>query len=305
MRIRIPLIVTCLMVLTPAACAPLVPVAAAAPIQTATFQPGVTVVAPLIVTHAPFPSVTSLPDQIDLSADEWKEWPVIPIVTDHIREIYLYGQKRGNDPHAFSIFGDCQSEPDVFLGLYETDPGAVGQLPLELQETVAYFSGSFNRFSPTVKGGTTAGALLWTEWHQGKLGCSFKETPVDCELRLHRPSFVFIHVGTHYESRNIGYLRRIVAQLLANGMIPILATKADNRELDGRINRDMAVLALEYNVPLWNFWAATNDLPNRGLYTRPDRPLQVDVYLDQEAEAIHRLTALEALNIVWRAATAQ
>ena len=91
-------------------------------------------------------------------------------------------------------------------------------------------------------------------------------------------------------------------QLLGAGVVPILATKADNRELDDRINRDMSLLAAEYDLPLWNFWAAVSDLPNRGLYTRDDRPLQGDIYLTEDALVRHRMTGLEALNAVWRVA---
>ena len=123
---------------------------------------------------------------------------------------------------------------------------------------------------------------------------------VECELRIHRPSFVFIQIGTHFESRNTEYLRKIIEQLIDEGVVPILATKADNREIDERVNRDMALLASEYDLPLWNFWAAVSDLPNRGLYTRDDRPLQGDIYLTEEAALRHRMTGLEALNAVWR-----
>ncbi len=103
-----------------------------------------------------------------------------------------------------------------------------------------------------------------------------------------------------FESRNTEYLRKVITQLIDAGVVPILATKADNREKDERINNDMALLAYEYDLPLWNFWAAVSDLPNRGLYTRDDRPLQGDIYLTDEAAQIHRMTGLEALNAVWR-----
>ena len=114
---------------------------------------------------------------------------------------------------------------------------------------------------------------------------------------------MIIQIGTHFESRNTEYLRKIITQLIDAGVVPILATKADNREKDERINRDMALLASEYDLPLWNFWAAVSDLPNRGLYTRADRPLQGDIYLTDEAAILHRMTGLEALNAVWRVAT--
>ena len=256
-----------------------------------------------IILRTLTPTATFLPGVTPTVASAWKNSPVIPTVDVSVRDIYEYGQTLGNDPHAFSIFGDCQSRPDEFFGMFETDPGVVESLSPELREAVDNFQGSFNRESPTAKDGTTPGSLLWTQWHQGEYGCSFAETPVECELRTHRPSFVIIQVGTHFESRNTEYLRRIILQLMDEGVVPILATKADNRELDDRINRDMALLASEYDLPLWNFWAALSDLPNRGLYTRNDRPLQGAIYLTEEAALRHRMTGLEALDAVWRVAT--
>lgn len=238
-------------------------------------------------------------------SNEWMNLPVQPEPGTNLRAIYQKGLALGNDPNAFSIFGDCQAEPQEFLGVYDTDLVLVESLSPELQETVANFAGSFERESPTAQDGTTPGALLWDQWHRGEYGCQFGETPVDCELRIHRPSFVIIQIGSHFESRNTEYLRRVINQLLEQGVIPILATKADNREKDNRINRDMALLSAEFNLPLWNFWASLSDLPNRGLFTRKDRPLQGDIYLTDEAKIIHRETGLEALNIVWRMATGQ
>lgn len=256
-----------------------------------------------IVLPTSRPSSTPLPFLTPFDSDAWKEQPVIPVVDPSIRAIYDYGQTLGNDPHAFSILGDCQTQPGEFFGVFETEPAVVEDLSPELQETVAYFQGSFNRESSTTQDGTTPGSLLWTQWHRGEYGCSFSETPVECELRTHRPSFVIIQVGTHFESRNTEYLRTIILQLMDAGVVPILATKADNREKDERINRDMWNLASEYDLPLWNFWAAVSDLPNRGLYTREDRPLQGDIYLTEEAALRHRMTGLEVLNAVWRVAT--
>ncbi|NOH01338.1 MAG: hypothetical protein HND47_04880 [Chloroflexi bacterium] len=238
-------------------------------------------------------------------SNEWMNLPVFPEPGENVRAIYEKGLELGNNPNAFSIFGDCQARPGEFFGVYETDEGRVAGLPPELRETVEHFTGSFSRESATAQDGTTPGALLWDQWHRGEYGCVFGETPVDCELRVHRPSFVIIQIGSHFESRNTEYLRRIISQLLENGVVPILATKADNRELDHRINRDMALLADEFDLPLWNFWAALSDLPNRGLYTRDDRPLQGDIYLTDEAQEIHRFTGLQALNIVWRAAAGE
>jgi len=252
------------------------------------------------VTESAYPSST--PTLPPLDPANWKNWPIIPTAIDpSLRKVYERGLSLGNDSHAFSIFGDCQTRPDEFFGVFETDKEVTQSLSPELQEMVDYFNGSFDRESSTAQDGTTPGALLWTQWHRGEFGCTFAETPVECEIRTHHPSFVIIQVGTHFESRNTEYLRKIINQLLDAGIVPILATKADNREKDERINRDMALLASEYDLPLWNFWAAVSDLPNRGLYTRSDRPLQGDIYLTEEAAQRHRMTGLETLNAVWRA----
>jgi hypothetical protein len=247
------------------------------------------------------PSTTPLPASLGFDPADWENWPVLPIVPERARQIYQTGQALGNDPHAFSVFGDCQSEPDVFLGLYDTDPQLVAKFPTNLQETVAWFAGSFNRPSPTVKGGTTAGALMYTLWHENKYTCTSYETPIQCELRLHKPAFVIIRVGTHYESRNQDYMRKVLDQVIAAGVVPILATKADDSELDKHVNAEYAQLAVEYALPFWNFWAAVGELPEHGLYTRPFLENQGDIYLNNVAVDIQRISALLMLDRVRRA----
>ena len=129
-------------------------------------------------------------------------------------------------------------------------------------------------------------------WHQNKYTCTIYETPIQCELRLHKPAFVIIHIGTHYESNNQDYMRKVLDQLIAAGVVTILATKADNDDLDEHINTAYAQLAAEYNLPFWNYWAAVSELPNRGLYTRPNAPNQGDIYLTDVAVDIQRMSAL-------------
>jgi hypothetical protein len=260
---------------------------------------------PTGVSSADASDSPALTQAASLPPEDWKSWPIIPVAGERVREIYRHGQELGNDPHALSLLGDCQSEPDVFLGVYATDAQKVSALTPELQETVAWFADSLDRESPTAKIGATAGALLWPQWHEGKYSCQSTETPVDCELRIHQPSFAIINVGTHYETRNMAYTRKIIETLLAHGVVPIIATKADNRELDGRLNHEYAQLAAEYGIPLWNFWSATSSLPNHGLYTKSSEKHLGDIYLNDEALEIHRLTALQTLDVVWRAATGE
>jgi len=251
---------------------------------------------------SPNPTPTSaLLEAVQFSVEDWKNWPVIPQVPENARRLYQRGIALGNDPHAFSIIGDCQSLPETFLGVYDTDPELVSSLPSDLQAAIRNFAGSFNRQSPTIKGGTTAGAVLWDEWHERKFTCQSNETPLDCELRLHKPSIVLINLGTHYETRNITYLRKILDKLTAQGIVPILATKADNRELDDRLNLENALLAAEYKIPLWNFYSAVSDLPNHGVGVKKGEEFLGEIYLSDEGLERHRFTALQALTTVWMA----
>ncbi len=259
--------------------------AAAAPTTTA--EPSATIVPSLAATTIPTPDAAA-----------WKEWPVIPAIPAEMRAIYARGLAQGTiDPNAFSVLGDCQSEAGDFLGVYENNPELVSTLPKNMQETVANFDGSFNRYNPAAKSGSSAGSLLYAAWNDNKEGkCVYGETPVDCELRVHRPSIVFIHTGTHYETqeRNWYYLTIIIDKILARGAIPVLVTKADNLELDEHINQNMAKLAVKYGLPLWNFWSSVQSLPDKGLV--PDL-----MHLTAAAHVVHRLGALDMLDTVWRA----
>lgn len=230
---------------------------------------------------------------------DWQTWPVLPTVSADMKAVYQLGLNLGNDPHAFSILGDCQSEPGVFLGPYDSDSELVASLPKNLQETARNFAGSFDRYSPAVKSGATTGALLWGEWNENKeKKCNPGETALDCELRVHKPSIVFIHIGTHWETRNYSYLTIIVKKILQHGAVPVVVTKADDREGDERVNQDYATLAEQFGLPFWNFWATVQGLPDGGL--EPATDFLGTWKLSEEAQAIHRLSALEALDAVWR-----
>lgn len=220
----------------------------------------------------------------------------MPVVSAEMRDLYQQGLAAGNNPRAFSILGDCQSQPEVFLAPYDLDAEFVSTLDPDLQETVGQFQGMFSRLSPTIKDGTTEGALLWSEWNDNPEGlCTHGETPLDCELRTNRPSIVFIHVGTHWEARSQRYFTTIIEKVLASKAIPVLVTKADNREKDERINRAYAELAAQYNIPLWNFWATVQHLPNFGMERGSD------MYLSEEGMIVHRAEALNALDAIWKA----
>ena len=259
------------------------------------------------------PSATAT---LNLSTDFWMNLPVVPaFLSARVREIYQRGVEMGNNPNAFSKIGDCHSTNPYFLADFDLDPETyqLGEYAY-LQPTIDYFKGSFGRASLAAKQGmSTAGELapLWADWKV----CSNNETPLDCELRINHPSFAIISLGTN-EAYDIkqdrtpfeGRLRRILEHAIDQGVVPILSTKADNDEGDHYINYITAKLALEYELPLWNFWKAMQPLPQQGMrsadhltfaptksYTDFSKP----EYLEYGMQ-MRNLTALQVLDLVRR-----
>src|SRR5512145_1354190 len=85
----------------------------------------------------PLPTATTTASSTSNSASQlpgrnptnWKTWSVIPDVIDpSLQKVYERGLKLGNDPRAFSIFGDCQARPADFFGVFETDTELVESL---------------------------------------------------------------------------------------------------------------------------------------------------------------------------------
>ena len=238
----------------------------------------------------------------------WQDMPVIPVVTDRARDIYQRGIEMGRDPHSFSVVGDCQNVEAYFLedfahpGLYR-----LGEYK-DLQEVIDWFQGSFERERAAVKGGYNVASVLSPLWADPEL-CEPRESPLACEFRLHNPSIVLISMETWWYDRPAstyaGYMRQIVEYAIEQGVVPILATKADNLEGDNSINAAIAQVAQEYQVPLWNFWLAVEPLPGHGLtddgfHLRFARPYFNDPGNMEHGWPVRNLTALQALDAVWR-----
>ena len=231
----------------------------------------------------------------------WSDWPVIPTLSAAAKAIFQKGLDLGNDPHIYSTIGDCQSEPDVFLGIYATNRYWLGSDYTYLQATVDFFKNSFAVQSLAVRDGLNPASALDPLWAY-KNQCNANEGPVACDLRVHKPSIVFINLGTNwlpgasitsYEK----YLRQIVDKVIASGALPVLATKADDVEGGNLINRATAQVAHDYDIPLWNMWRTVQDLANRGLdSSREDIYHRTNVYLTVEAWDRRSFSALTVLD---------
>ena len=205
-----------------------------------------------------------------LAPNEWKTLPVTPIsISDQMRTVYQLGLELGNDPTHFSIIGDCQNVSSYFLSIFD-NPGdfSLGSEYAYLQPTIDYFQGSYSRTSLAVKGGFNAAAVISPLRADPKL-CNPNESPLDCELRVWRPSIVIVSLETWWSEKPAEeydkYMRRVLDRIIETGAVPIIATKADNLEGDHSINATIAQIAHEYNIPLWNFWAAVQPLADHGL----------------------------------------
>lgn len=243
-----------------------------------------------------------------LSPADWKEFPVLPQVSSRVEDIYALGQSLGNDPQAFAKVGDCGGSISWFLGPFEDGPNHynLGEYTY-LQTLIDHFSGSFGRNSVAAQNGFTASSVFAPVWSD-QSQCYPGETPLACEYRVLKPSFVFVMLGTN-DRWNIGAfegnMREIIEYSINHGVVPILGTKADNFEGDESINRIIARLAIEYEVPLWNFWRAVQPLPRHGLEKDEVHLTWGPVNFDepenlQMAWPVRNLTALQALDRVWR-----
>lgn len=207
----------------------------------------------------------------------------------------------GNDSHAFSKIGDCQSVPASFFGIYER-PGQYSFSPenLSLQETIDHYNGSFGREGEAVRGGFNTATVLSPMWANTEV-CLPGETPIECENREHNPSIVFISLEVWFSGRTPEvyekYLRRVIDYNLEQGVLPILATKADNVEGDHSINYTIAKLAYEYDLPLWNFWLAVQPMPNHGL----DPTDETGFHLNVDGWNVRSFSALKVLDTIMRA----
>lgn len=231
--------------------------------------PTIPVSTPELITEEPTVSVaTDLPALPTPDAATWKDWPVIPTLNPAMLDVYVAGQGMGRHPQVVSIVGDCESSSDWFLKDFAKDERFYDLGPYaSLQETIDYFNPSLGYQSFAALRGATAVTVLTPLWADGE-NCQANETPLACEYRVHNPSFAIIALGTNdvykldqFEPK----MRTVIEYTLDQGIVPILVTKADNVEGDESINHIIAQLSAEYGLPVWNFWAAVQPLPDHGL----------------------------------------
>ena len=234
-----------------------------------------------------------------------------PAARQNIRKIYAQGQARGNNPHAFSKFGDSNMENPYFMAPFDEGAFKLGDYAY-LAPALDHLGGSFGRQSMAVRQGFHSWSVLDASLAD-QATCWPDETPVGCEVRLHNPSVALIRLGTNdagHPAQLREALQTIIEFCVQRGIIPILGTKADRAEGPENINNDIIrQLAAANNIPLWDFDRVAQTMPDSGLgqdhvhltvlypldYTSPEA--------FQRGHGVDNLTALIALDSVWREIT--
>jgi hypothetical protein len=262
-------VLVCFAALTSACGGATTPPEATADVETATPAAWGTAPAPTAALLTELSTATaSATPRPSPAPDEWKSYPVVPAFDGHAAEIFRAGISLGRDFHAFSKIGDCQNITTYFLADFE-DPAKYRLGPYGyLQATIDWFKDSFGRKSLAVKGGLNVAAVT-NPLMANREACLPNESPLACELRVHNPGMAVISFEEAWDGnveKYETYMRRVIEYVISQGIVPIVATKADNLEGGDRINALIARLAWEYDIPLWNFWAAAQPLRSHGLY---------------------------------------
>ena len=252
--------------------------------------------------------------------------PIVPSMSGWVGAQTAYvvrrGIRLGNRADVFSKIGDSITSWRYFLA-----PIAEGKLNLgtygTLSGAVGFFSkdptrvgNSFYDVSLAAHGGWKAADLLDPAKADPSV-CKPNETPLDCELRVTRPSIALVMIGTNDLLDNNAYrfsltLDRVLTAIEAHYVVPIVSTipyRRDDPALQDRVeayNQAIARVAINHGAPLWNYWLAMVNLPANGISNDGIHP---SVPPDQNATAfdaahlqfgftMRNLTALEVLQSV-------
>lgn len=230
------------------------------------------------------------------------------------REIFMQGRARGNRAFAFSLVGDSNTDNPAFLHAFDLGRFDLGAYS-HLAPTISYFAGSFSRDSAAAVGSFSTAKVLDPAFADGR--CNAGESPLACEYRLQRPSVALILLGTgdqHAWQTFEGRYRQVIEHTIAQGVVPVLITKADDLESTENTapydftNNVIRTLAVEYDVPLLDLRRAVEGLPNRGCLpdgfhynTPPDgRSTTFDADHLQYGYTMRNLTALQVLDALRR-----
>lgn len=241
--------------------------------------------------------------------------PILPTISDAMRDVFILGQSLGNHPNVMSKVGDSNSAQSIYLTPISEGNYDLGAYDF-LGDTVDYFYDSFGIQPQSAKVGMNMFSLFEPIWSDPDF-CEADETPLHCEYRISKPSVAVVMFGANdvkvlnraeYETQ----MRLLIEQSLENGVIPLLLTFGSDPDLNPnhaqllRFNLITAQLADEYDVPLLNLWAGLTDLPRNGVgedllhLTSTGDGLNLTGNESFYGLSLHHLLVLQALDIIHR-----
>jgi hypothetical protein len=245
-------------------------------------------------------------------------------VIENLQRIYQTGQQRGNRADVFSQVGDSiTAAPFMFQpiaeGLYY-----LGDYQY-LQDVIDHFGAgnahdgysSFTYVSLAAANGWSTPVVLDPKYADPSV-CLPGESPLACEYRVVRPAIALILFGTNdvglIDADSYGYhLRLIIEYSLEQGVIPVVSTIPVRTGYEDKLvafNEKVITLTRRFEIPLWDYAAALQNLPAQGMGpdgVHPSAPPlgykgSVDFHLSdlQSGFVVRNLTALQMLDMVWR-----
>jgi hypothetical protein len=265
-------------------------------------------------TTSPQPSPQIQPTTVPTIPTSVNGVPIETIVVmdeatrQNVREIFAHGQLLGRDPATFSKLGDSLIANPYFLTGFDKGPYDLGEYDY-LQPVIDQYAGSYERYGVAIKAGLHSWAVFDPIWAD-KDWCQANESIIECEFRLNNPSVLLVLLGSNDAGSPGGFnfnIRKIVEFSIENGVVPVLATKADR--FDGPENSNNIMIreiAADFKIPLWEFDLLADTLPGRGLqddgihltfFTEYDYTMP-EAY--QRGHGVHNLTALMVLDAIRR-----
>ncbi len=253
---------------------------------------------------------------------------VLSGVSDRAREIFRRGQQLGNRANVFTTVGDSITDTSFFLhaigdGIYDL-AGYRWLAPALEHFRAAEARPGLNPFanrSLAAAGGWSSSDVLTPgrlPGHAAPGSCLPEETPLVCEYRTVRPAIALIMLGTNdlhgmSHARYRENMARIVQTSIDMGVIPVLSTIPAQPGWEADVqacNQTLAELSRAYQVPLWDYWGVTQDLPNAGLAedgihpsVPPEQTAASAVFTPRNLSygfPVRNLTALMVLDALWR-----
>lgn len=228
---------------------------------------------------------------------------------DNVRAVYARGQELGRNPRAFATLGDSLIATDQSIAKWDSGAYTLGEYAF-LQPTIDHYAGSFSNYGASVRVGLHSWSVFDPLWADKEL-CEANEDVLACTIRRNNPSVLLIFLGSNDAGSPGGFnvnMRQIVETAAEQGVVPVLATKADRFEGEDNVNNEMIrQIAAEYHLPLIDFDTLANTLPGRGLgpdnvhLTYNDNPDYTNPETFQIGYSVHNLAVLMGLDEVRRA----